>query len=100
MKAIEFMIAHAAICKYYGGVMGGCKKGDDHCPLKDIDCDLNADMTPQDAEQMQALVERWINRNGKTNADKFKEVFGMDWTDMWSLCNVNADKWAKQKYEG
>lgn len=99
MKAIEFMIAHGAICKHYGGVMKGCTKNGEQCPLKGIDCDLRADMTPQDAEQMQALVDKWLNRNGKTNADKFKEIFGMELMEFWTLCDVNAEQWAKQKYE-
>jgi len=99
MKAIEFMIAHAAICKYYGGVIKGCNKDGEQCPLKGIDCDLRADMTTQDAEQMQAIVEKWVHRNDGTNEDKFKAVFGYDAGDIFTLCDVNFNDWLKQKYE-
>lgn len=99
MKAIEFMLARASMCKYYGGVMGGCTKKKEKCPLSGIDCDISADMSVGDAEQMQAIVEKWLNRNGETNKDKFLEVFGMDWTDVYSMNNVNAETWSNQKYE-
>lgn len=99
MKAVEFMLAHAEMCKYYGGVVKGCKKNGEQCPLHDIDCDITADMSVGDAERMQALVEKWVNRNGETNKDKFLEVFGMDWTDVYSMNNVNAETWSNQKYE-
>ena len=100
MKAIEFMKAHAKMHDYYGGVIKGCTRNGEKCPLADIECDLPRDnMTVAEAENMQAIVEKWVNRNSETNGDKFLEVFGMDWTDVYSMNNVNAETWSNQKYE-
>lgn len=99
MNAIEFITARAAICKYYGGVMGGCSKGADKCPLSEIECDISPNMSVQDAERMQAIVDKWMHRDGETNGDKFREIFGDEFIDMWSLSDISAEEWAKQKYE-
>lgn len=99
MKAVDFIVTRAKMCAYYGGVIKGCAKGSENCPLKAIDCDITANMSVGDAEKMQAIVEKWVNRNGETNRDKFLEVFGMEWTDVYCMSNVNAEMWSNQKYE-
>lgn len=99
MKAVEYMVARAAMCKYYGGVMGGCCKSGEECPLHNVDCDISPNMTVGEAEQMQAIVKKWTMRNAETVASKFKEVFGLDAWDFWNMSNVNATTWLNQKYE-
>lgn len=93
MKVAEFMVTKAAMCEYYS------KKGCEKCPLDGLNCNFDTPMSVQDAEKMQAIVEKWANRHGKTNRDKFLEVFGMEWTDLYSMNNVNAETWSGQKFE-
>lgn len=100
MKAIDFIVTRAKMCDYYGGVLKGCAKEGEKCPLKAIDCDITADMSVGDAERMQAIVEKWAHRKDGTNGDKFEEVFGEDFLDIWTLSSVNAHEWASKKYEG
>jgi hypothetical protein len=99
MKAVEFMLAHAEMCKYYGGVIKGCKKNGEQCPLHDIDCDLSPNMSPSDAEIMQVRVEKWLNRNAETNGAHFERTFGIDILDLYNLSSIDVDTWRGQKYE-
>lgn len=100
MNATEFMVTRGKMCVYYGNVMCGCSKGGEKCPLHELeDCRPYEGMSVPDAERMQAIVEKWAQRNKGTNDDKFKEVFGEDFLDIWTLSSVNAHEWAAQKYE-
>ena len=100
MNATEFMVARGEMCKYYYSVIGGCSRKGEKCPLHSLDdCQPYAGMTVQDAERMQAIVDKWMHRDEETNADKFREIFGEEFMDMWRVSNELAEEWAQQRYE-
>jgi hypothetical protein len=100
MKAIPFMIALGEICTYYDGGIKPCTnaKGE-KCPLIDHPCDLTVGIEPAEAEKMQSIVKKWLDRGKETNEAKFKEVFGITATEFRGLSDTNAAEWLGQKYE-
>ena len=102
MKAIEFMMSISEMCKAHNGGLYPCTSKDGKtCPLAkaEINCDLTIPITTAEAENMQAIVEKWKNRNSETNGAKFADTFGIDFMTVWGLCDTNAQEWANQRFE-
>lgn len=100
MKVTEFMIGISQMCNYYSGGKTPCtNEAGELCPLANIQCDFTIPMTVEDSEKVQAIVDKWVHRGDGTNEERFKAVFGMNAMEFWSLSDVNAQIWLKQRYE-
>lgn len=91
---VEVMNARTRMCESFKGCGG--------CPLSGMDCRNLCDRKP---EQAQEIIMKWAKEHPlKTNADKFKEVFGFEHNHDCPMsgsncCNKNSVCYVCEYYE-
>ena len=44
------------------------------------------------------IVETWVKENRYMNADKFRDVFGLEATEVWAMLNPDFSSWLNSDY--
>lgn len=89
------------VIRMYDSIRSSMHKGKEDCEgVSCVDCPLNGVCDDAaNAFDMIEVVEKWVKKHPiKTNADKFKEVFGLDMAPQISSCINFKEKCADCKY--
>lgn len=98
------------VIRMYDSIRSSMHKGKEDCEgVSCVDCPLNGVCDDAaNAFDMIEVVEKWVKKHPiKTNADKFKEVFGFDMTICWDnefpcnecqFCDIDGTCNSKEKF--
>ena len=90
MDAVKYLKEKERMCKYYDRKCQKCTFG------RYVRC---VDVQNNDPEKAVEYVEAWSDGHPyRTNADKFREVFGEFVTYIWSMQEEEFFKWLNAEY--
>ena len=93
MNAVEYLKQKDRMCKSFN-------RHCNNCPMYNGNAFNCLDMELNDPDEAVDLVVTWVSEHPVyLNADKFKEVFGIYATEIWSAPEERFLKWLNSEYK-